>query len=1111
MRLLSLPPKIALLLAFLPVSPGLLQSARAQHVPDPVPPTIVPASEEGAQALSGFKVMEGIQGNLFAAEPMFANAVAFFVDDQGQVFVCETFRQEIGVVDNRGFDDEWVDADLASQSVEDRRKYHLELLGDRVNTFMEQDDQIRLLIDLNQDGVADESFVFANKFNDLVDGTGAGVLAYKGNVYYTCIPSLYVMRDENGDHQADGRAVLHTGFGVRVAFRGHDMHGLVIGPDGRLYFSIGDRGANVDTPNGQLLNVESGSVFRCELDGSQLELFATGLRNPQELAFDNYGNLFTGDNNSDSGDQARWVNVVEGGDSGWRMAYQYLADRGPFNRERIWEPMHEGQPAYIIPPIANISDGPSGLDFYPGTGFGDTFKDQFLLADFRGTALQSGIRSLRNEPQGAFFRLAEDGQPFWSILATDVQFGPDGAVYISDWVDGWQGEGKGRIYRFISGEHHQDAIVQEVQDLLASAMSEVESDKLATYLKHADRRVRLKAQLELATRGDAQPLMQAATQGTSTLERLHGIWGLDQLSRQQPEARDQIRSIWLALVEDDDAEIRAQVTRLLGEVGGKGASEAVLKRLTDEQPRVRYFALMSIRQLAIKDAFEAVVREIEANLGRDPVLRHGGAMALTTIANEEQLIGLAAHTSKHVRLAAVVALRRLGSPTVAAFLTDHDPDVVAEAARAINDAPIEAAMPQLADLIDGPLDHDSVTRRVLNANFRQGHADAIAKFASNPANSSNMREEALTMLDNWQTPSGRDRVTGMWRPISPRSSESVKNAMSAVLGSFTGADASLRLQAAKLAGSLGIENAAPLLRSIFQDDQMDPRDRADAFVALVNLDGSSQADMEQALTDEATEVRAAALGLVQKVMPDAAAEKLAAAALEGETLERQMAIKLLGEQPAANESLLAVLEKWADGELPAEAHLEALQAAESFRSDPRVAALLAQVNTTRDPSKPLDTYREALHGGDARRGRTIFWERASVSCLRCHKVAFGGGEVGPELTRIAVDKNREYLLESIVDPNKVIAKGFESALLLDFDGNVHTGVVREETDTSITLIDAEGKLVTFDKDDIESRKPAKSAMPDDMVKQLTKAELRDLVEYLSTLDGRSPNRRRRVQ
>ena len=105
-------------------------------------------------------------------------------------------------------------------------------------------------------------------------------------------------------------------------------------------------------------------------DGANLEIFATGLRNPQELAFDQYCNLWTGDNNSDGGDPARWVYVVENGDSGWRVGYQFITQpnsRGPWLAERHCYPYFEGQAAFLLPPLANIGNGPSGLSYHPGT------------------------------------------------------------------------------------------------------------------------------------------------------------------------------------------------------------------------------------------------------------------------------------------------------------------------------------------------------------------------------------------------------------------------------------------------------------------------------------------------------------------------------------------------------------------------------------------------------------------------------------------------------------------------------------------------------------------------------------------------------------------------
>ena len=106
------------------------------------------------------------------------------------------------------------------------------------------------------------------------------------------------------------------------------------------------------------------------------------------------------------------------------MYYQYLADRGPFNRERTWEPINDDQPASIVPPLANFTDGPSGLTYYPGTGFGDELNDSFLICDFRGGPSNSGVRSFRLEPSGATYKMSEDAQPIWTCLATDVAFGP---------------------------------------------------------------------------------------------------------------------------------------------------------------------------------------------------------------------------------------------------------------------------------------------------------------------------------------------------------------------------------------------------------------------------------------------------------------------------------------------------------------------------------------------------------------------------------------------------------------------------------------------------------------------------------------------------------------
>ncbi len=970
-------------------------------------------------------------------------------------------------------------------------------------SWAKEQDRIRLLEDRDGDGKADTSTVFADGFSAILEGTGAGVLARGGNVWYTNIPHLWLLRDEDGDGKADVRKSILSGFGVRVAFRGHDLHGLTMGPDGRLYFSMGDRGLNITTAEGRkLVYPDQGTVLRCNPDGSELEVFATGLRNPQELAFDQFGNLFTCDNNSDSGDKARWVYLVDGGESGWRMSYQYLPDRGPWNREKLWHPQHDGQPAYIVPPIINIADGPSGLTFYPGVGLPEKYNDHFFLADFRGGFANSGVRSFAVKPKGASFELVDSQEFLWSILATDVEFGPDGALYVSDWVETWEGSGKGRIYRLSDPALDNDSVLKQSRRLLREGFSQHSNDELAQLLAHPHRQVRLEAQFALASRRDAaaQTLANVASKSKNQLARLHAIWGLGQIGRKQTNVLNAV----IPLLADADAEVRAQSAKVLGEAEFDQAVHALAELLKDAAQRVRFFAALAYARMGRSGRVAPVLKMLRDNADQDAYLRHAGVMALTRLPFSKEVLAAADDTSPAVRMGVLLALRREAKPEIARFLNDSEPRLVEEAARAINDVPIPGAMSQLAALGSRSDLSDATLYRVINANFRLGqaaNADVIAAIAASSERSEGVRLEAVSALGDWGAPSGRDRVLGLWRPLVKRDLRPAAIAFrSRLAGIFSGPE-KLSLTATSVAAKLGVKEVGPVLKRLFTESDQPWQNRVAALEALARLqDPSLNEVMESALKDVQAEVRVAGRRVLVAAKPQAALDELVKVLKTGELLEKQSAFALLGESQSSESAALLVnwLDKALAGTVAPEMQLDLFEAAEK-RPLPQIQQRLNKIKAAAIGDDPLAPYRMALVGGNAERGRRIFFERTAVSCVRCHKINDRGGEVGPDLSKIGNQQKREYLLEALVLPDKQIAKGFDPVVIVTESGKVHAGIIKQNDGNQLRLMTADGNLVVIPKAEIEEQVRGKSAMPDDLIKKLSYLELRDLMEFLATL------------
>lgn len=1071
----------------------LTQTVSAQGTVDQAPPD---GREAAAKQMAGFRVPPGLRVELYAAEPDLASPVAIGLDERNRVFVAEEFRFNRGTEENRtrSF---LLEDDLQVETLEDRRAMfakHLSQFEGGWDWFTKYTDRVRLLEDTNGDGKADRSQVFADGFNDVLDGMIAGVHAFEGDVYVTCIPHLWRLRDQDGDGVAESKEKLLTGFGVNAGFLGHDLHGLVWGPDGKLYFSVGDRGFDVTSKEGKRHSLpRRGAVFRCYPDGSDFEVVHVGLRNPQELAFDDFGNLFADDNNCDKGDDARLVYVVEGGDSGWNMAFQHIPEpylTGPWFAERLWEAESPDQPGWLLPRVGKIGAGPSGFAYYPGTGLPDSFRGRFFMCNYTGNG---GIETFSVKPKGAGFELVDTQDFLKPIFATDLEFGFDGKIYVSDFVAlDWSGLSKGgRVYTVTSEDQ---TIAAGLADVMKTPFKQKESRELRGLLAHPDQRIRLRAQFAIANRGEEGLAIFQSTLDSDEVQRarLHALWGIGQLSRTSPTAKTLLGTY----LSSTDVEIQAHAARLVGDHKCVEHERSLIELLSNSSPRVQFFAAQSLGKLNQANSIPALIEFAAAFGEQDPYLRHAAIWALQKIGDREQVASYLHHEKSIVRRVVLLAMRHWRDERITQFLSDSEPQIVLEAARIINDLPLNNETEQLAELASAlekrpELMLDPLLRRIINANFRVGgesNVAAVAKLAGNPLASLEVRREAWLALKDWSKPGNRDRVTGDWRPLDPREPAILDAGLPTeelfvLLGA---ADPALRTVAIDVVAARSINGNEELLLKWVNDSSFDYRTRV-ASIQLLHRSNYPEIRslMETGLSDSNANYRAALLTLIGQIDANWG-EKLALEILSknSSVIENQSSLRILG--ASKNEVAKAKLQ-------------ELLTLAESDKKQPEILFEILE-GLGRNPLE----HREAiLFGGDAERGKQVFAAHGRAQCVRCHRTpGSSGGDAGPQLNAKTAEQGREHLLDSLINPDLKIANGFGVVTFALTDGRLESGVVQEETADKVVLLNQEKQIKTILTSEIEERSNPKSPMPN-MSGVLSVKDMRDLVEYLSNLPSQA--------
>ena len=1013
--------------------------------------------------------------------------VAITTDPQGRVYVTATTRRKVGDLDIREHP-MWIADDVSLTSVEEKEAFlKRELAPGKMRQprggladhnkdgsidwkdLTVNSERIYQLRDTDGDGTADKMTIFAEGFNSVVTGIAAGILYHDGWVYATIAPDLWRLRDTNDDGVADEREVVAHGFGMHIAYAGHDMHGPRIGPDGRIYWSIGDKGVNVMSKEGKRWSYpHEGAVLRCEPDGSGFEVFAHGLRNVQEIAFDDFGNIFGVDNDADMpGERERFVYITERSDSGWRCGHQYQKSQSRWMVDGLWKPAHPEQPRFITPPLANYSNGPAGLAHEPGTALGASLRGHFILNQF-----PSGqMTAFQVVPAGSAFKMTNERTIHTGTMGIGLAFTTDGELITADWDGGYPLDQKGAIWTADDPTGKASTERVETAKLLRAGFDAPD----AKLLSHPDQRVRQGTQFALVKKGDFVALSAVASDAKAQLlGRIHAIWGLGQGLRVQ---KTDAAALTL-LLKDPEAEIITQAAKMLGDSNADGAP--LIPLLAHSAPRVRFHVGIALGKRAVPAAEKALLA-LAAKDGADPFLRHAVVTGLAGCATEASLAERVKDKSSLVRLCSLLALARQQSPRVADFLAD--PALADEAERAIHDdAGIPAAMPTLTR---------RASRRGLNACLRLGQAEPLltAALKAGP-----LQAEALDQLLVFVTPPRLDRIDGHAHEASPRDATAfaalVQPRLDALLAIQDGA---LKAKAVELLMQLQLRVEPTILQQIIADKTARSTLRAEALKLMASQHSAATefaSVLDSALAKTApAELRREALKQLFVHQPDRALAEAATTLESADTTTRQLVFALLG--TSKDPMLLGQwLERLAQGKVPAAVQLDILDAAAAHESlKPQLDAYLA-AHTTND---------ELLEGGSVTNGRDIVTNNIGANCIACHTIeAKEGSLVGPNLKSIGSQKDRRYLLDSLLNPAATVAPGYGLVSVTLKDGKNLSGTLDKEDPKQVRLRMADASIKTIPRAQIATMTPPMSIMPP-MLGILSKAQIRDVVAYLSGL------------
>ena len=168
----------------------------------------------------------------------------------------------------------------------------------------------------------------------------------------------------------------------------------------------------------------------------------------------------------------------------------------------MWKVRSPEQPQFLLPGIGQINGGPSGFLYNPSTSMGDKYNKKFFVIHYKGSIARSYVSMFDIVDDGAGFKTQNHENFFKGSNCVDIEFGPDGKMYMSDYnYGGWLNQNVGNIYTFSFPNEVAKPEIQENKKYMLADYSKLSIDELSKLLGRNHQIIRQKAQFELAKRG----------------------------------------------------------------------------------------------------------------------------------------------------------------------------------------------------------------------------------------------------------------------------------------------------------------------------------------------------------------------------------------------------------------------------------------------------------------------------------------------------------------------------------------------------------------------------------------------------------------------------------